>query len=126
MNFFSPKVFWAAGAMARDQSAAQWSEIAWPPARRDKAMRVSVEDRRRLEQWVRAGTTPQRLVMRSRIILLLDDGMSNRAVARALGVSRHTVDLWRKRFEDGGCRALVSDKPGRGRKRGVVQSIHSD
>jgi transposase len=60
------------------------------------------------------------LVLRSRIVLLLADGMSSRAAARALGVSRHTVDLWRKRFEDGGCQALVSDKPGRGRKRGPL------
>jgi transposase len=84
-------------------------------------MGVGAEDRRNLEHWVRAGTTPQRVVLRSRIVLLLADGMSSRAAARAIGVSRHTVDLWRQRFEDGGCQSLISDKPGRGRKRGTVR-----
>lgn len=105
---------------ARDEITARSTEIAWPMPRRGKPVRVAPEDRRTLEQWRRAGTTPQRLVLRSRIVLLLADGMSSRAAARALGVSRHTVDLWRKRFEDGGCQALVSDKPGRGRKQGTV------
>jgi Homeodomain-like domain-containing protein len=120
MNFFSPKAFWTPGVVPRDEIVARWEEIAWPAAWRGKPVRVNAEDRRSLAQWVRAGTTPQRLVLRSRIVLLLADGLSNRAAARALGVSRHTVDLWRKRFEDGGCPALVSDKPGRGRKRGAV------
>jgi len=88
---------------------------------RCKPVALAAEDRRSLEQWIRAGTTPQRLARRSRIVLLLADGMSSRAAARALGVSRHTVDLWRQRFEAGGCHALVKDKPGRGRKRASVR-----
>ena len=73
-------------------------------------------DRFRLESWVRAPTTSQRLVLRSRIVLLLSDGLSARAVAQALDISRHTVDLWRNRFREGGCLALMQDKAGRGRK----------
>lgn len=121
MNLLSPQAFWAAAAVPRDEPAARSTQIAWPMPRRGNPVRVASEDRRSLERWVRAGTTPQRLVLRSRIVLLLADGMSSRAAARALGVSRHTVDLWRKRFEDGGCHALVSDKLGRGRRRGTVQ-----
>lgn len=58
----------------------------------------------------------QRVVLRSRIVLALADGATGRATARALGVSRTTVDLWKQRFADGGCLSLCHDRPGRGRK----------
>jgi transposase len=74
-------------------------------------------DRPTLEAWIRARTTPQRVVLRSRVVLLLAEGMSAREVARRLGVSRHTVDLWRKRYLAEGCETLTRDRPGRGRKR---------
>jgi transposase len=73
-------------------------------------------DRLTLEHWVRARTTPQRLALRSRIVLALAEGLSARAVARKLGISRHTVALWRARYMKEGCEALTRDKPGRGRK----------
>jgi transposase len=75
------------------------------------------ETRAVLERWVRASTTPQRLALRSLIVLMLADGLSAREVARRLRVSRHTVDLWRDRFGAEGCGALAHDRPGRGRKR---------
>ena len=84
--------------------------------RRNARLRVDVVDLATLERWVRAGTTPQRVVLRSRIVLLLATGVSSREAARRLGVSRHTVDLWRRRYAGGGCDALTRDKPGRGRK----------
>lgn len=94
---------------------------------RDKGMRpvtshggdlvLDSEDHAVLERWVRARTTPQRTVLRSRIVLMLAGGLSGREVARRLGVSRHTVDLWRVRFIREGCEALTRDRPGRGRKR---------
>ena len=78
---------------------------------------TTAEDRATLERWVRSGTTPQRTVTRSRIILMLDEGLSAREVARRLGISRHTVVLWGARYAEQGCEALTRDKPGRGRKR---------
>jgi Homeodomain-like domain len=69
-----------------------------------------------LERWVRSPTATQRLVLRSRIVLLLADGASGRAVAQTLGISRTTVELWRHRFVAGGCDTLQRDKAGRGRK----------
>jgi hypothetical protein len=73
-------------------------------------------DRETLDRWVRARGTPQGLLRRSHIILSLGDGLSGRAVAAKLNVTRHTVDLWRVRYLDGGCVALTREKPGRGRK----------
>jgi transposase len=78
---------------------------------------VSHDDRRMLERWVRMPTATQRLVLRSRIVLLLADGCPAREVARRLGVSRPTVALWRRRYAEEGCDALTRDRPGRGRKR---------
>jgi transposase-like protein len=80
-------------------------------------------DRPTLERWIRARTTPQRTVLRSRIVLLLAEGLSAREVARRLGVSRHTVDLWRTRYVQEGCDALTRDRPGRGRRRSMQMTV---
>jgi transposase len=83
-------------------------------------MMTNQTDRATLERWVRSPTTQRRIAVRSRIVLLLDDGLSAREVARRIGVSRHTVDLWRKRYRAEGCEALTRDRPGRGRKRSIT------
>jgi transposase len=93
------------------------SELTWPMSQRGNPLHLDAESRATLLQWVREHTTPQRVVLRSRILLLLGDGLSGREVARRMNVARHTVDLWRLRFREGGCVALLRDKPGRGRRR---------
>ena len=72
-----------------------------------------------------AGTMPQRVARRARIVLLVSEGCSTREVARRLGVSTHTVSLWRRRFQAGGSAALLSDAPGRGRKATVTTQAHA-
>jgi transposase len=52
-------------------------------------------------------------------VLLAADGCSGCEIARQLGVSTHTVSLWRRRYLSGGPPALLRDAPGRGRKRTV-------
>ena len=84
---------------------------------RSREVFVGERDRATLEGWIRAPTTPQRTALRSRLILLLGDGLSAREVARRIGVSRHTVDLWRERYMKEGCESLTRDRPGRGRRR---------
>jgi hypothetical protein len=80
--------------------------------------RIDIEPYRAvLERWARSHTAPQRLVLRSRIVLLRAGGLSARDVADALAVSRNTVDLWCRRFATEGADALTRDRPGRGRKR---------
>jgi len=81
-----------------------------------EAIPLTSEDRRTLEAWVAARTTPQRLAFRARIVLLAATGVSNRRIAREVGASRPTVILWRTRFLAGGPTALTEDAPGRGRK----------
>jgi len=93
---------------------------------------LSDADRAQLESWSQAPTAPYRLVLRSRIVLLLAAGHSGRQVAEQLNISRNTVDLWRVRFNAGGCAGIRKDRPGRGRKprtatfNGVCGPVNSE
>jgi len=77
---------------------------------------ISAEQRRTLESWIAARNSPQKVVFRSRLVLLAASGIANRRVAQELNTSRPTVILWRQRFLEGGPAALVKEAPGRGRK----------
>ena len=84
-----------------------------------KPIPITREQRRLLEGWVRAPSTPQSVVMRARIVLMAADGASNNRIAQQVGASRTTVILWRRRFEEGGPGALARTAPGRGRKPSI-------
>lgn len=78
----------------------------WKPA---EVLPMTVEQRATLETWVRARTTPQRTVLRTRICLLAADGWPNNAIASKLKTSRPTVIQWRKRFAERGPSGLAED-----------------
>ena len=80
----------------------------WTPP---DALRMTVEQKQTLGAWIRAKTTPQRIVLRSRICLLAADGISNNAIAHRLETSRPTVLLWRNRFTETGPSGLSEDAP---------------
>ncbi len=80
----------------------------WKPA---DALNMTEEQRRILEAWVRAKTTPQRVVLRSRICLLAADGIANNSIAKKLNTSRPTVLLWTNRFRKHGPPGLSEDAP---------------
>ncbi len=82
--------------------------VMWKPT---DALPMTIEQRKTLERWIRAGTTPQRMVLRSQICLLAADGRSNNAIAKELGTSRPTVLLWRERFRKQGPWGLSEDAP---------------
>jgi transposase len=81
-----------------------------------KAIDLLENDRRVLQGWVRAHTTPQQIARRGMIILRASEGIANSRIAKEAGVSRTTVVEWRKRFLNEGLSALTQIKPGRGRK----------
>ena len=87
---------------------------------RTPALPLTGEQRAALERWVRSGMTPQRLVFRSRIVLLAADGIPSKHIAATLDTSQDTVRLWRRRVAAGGPAALMKDAPGRGRKRQIT------
>lgn len=70
----------------------------------------------RLEQWVRAGSTPQQVVLRARIILAASRGQTDLRITGDLRVQRRTVALWRQRVRELGIGCVWEMRPGRGRK----------
>ena len=83
---------------------------------------LSAEKRALLERWLRSRTSSQRLVLRSQIVLLAAQGLSDRTIAQQLDVSRQTIRLWKRRFVSHGPHALPHDAPGRGRKPTLSQN----
>jgi len=77
---------------------------------------LSTDEVARLEQWARAGATPQRVALRARVVLLAAQGQEDRQIAVTEQVHRHSVALWRKRVRDQGIGCLWEVAPGRGRK----------
>lgn len=80
----------------------------WDPAEK---LSLRPKEKAALTQWVRAPTTEQRTVTRSRIVLAAARGLSNCAIAREVGVSRPTVIKWRRRFEAERLECLPKDRP---------------
>jgi transposase len=82
------------------------------------ALELTAADVRQLTAWVRAGTTPQRLARRARLILGSAAGLGSRALARQEGMSRTTVRRWLGRFAtergDG-----LQDQPRSGRPKAL-------
>lgn len=69
-----------------------------------------------MEQWIRAGSTPQQVVLRSRIIVAAAQGQSDKAIGAALMVRRETAALWRRRVREQGIGCVWEIAPGRGRR----------
>lgn len=77
-------------------------------------VRLSDTDRALLQARVRAGTTPQRMVLRALIVLMAADGTTNATIAEELGVCLDTARKWRARFCNNGVDGLA-DAPRSGR-----------
>lgn len=67
---------------------------------RPQAPTIRLSDRQRavLEEWVRDGSTPQRLAQRARIILRANNGETSTSIARSLGVNYQRAKRWRRRW----------------------------
>ena len=77
------------------------------------------EERKTLENWTRRRKTAQALAMRSRLVLLCAEGMSNQEVARRLRVCGATVCKWRGRFVRARIDGLL-DEPRPGAPRSIT------
>src|SRR5687768_9723429 len=91
-----------------------------PPA----ATEVTVDEVRQLTALVRAGTTPQRLARRARLILGTAAGLGSRALARQERMSRTTVRRWLGRFATERCAGL-QDRPRRGRPKTITPATRA-
>jgi transposase len=80
------------------------------------SIKLSAAERTQLERWRASHGTPQQVALRCRIVLEALAGEDNVAIAEELGVSRATVQLWRKRVHQRGIGAVWQIAAGRGRK----------
>lgn len=65
-----------------------------------KARKVVITERQQeiLREMSRSRTVPYRLVGRARIVLLAFEGRSNEEIAAEVGMERHQVGVWRRRW----------------------------
>lgn len=84
--------------------------------RRSVPVALSETELYSLDQWIRAGSTPQQVVLRAKIIRSVAEGQSDKSVSAALAVRRETVALWRSRVREQGIGCVWEIASGRGRK----------
>jgi transposase len=89
----------------------------------DPEFLISKDDRLLLLKWSRSRTLAARVVLRSRIVLMLAEGGRVKAIAQELRISAATVRLWRQRFRERGPAGLQQDAQGRGRKPALDASV---
>ncbi len=82
------------------------------------------EHKTELKKIVKSGMSPVIIVQRAKILLLKDGGKSGEAVAEELGINRHTVDLWVKKYRHrkpgDSIMEILSVSEGRGRKEEIT------
>ena len=79
---------------------------------------ITAEQRKQLQAWSYRPKTAQALALRSRIVLLAAEGVSNTEIARRQGCSLPTAGKWRQRFIDHGLDGLL-DEPRLGTPRRI-------
>jgi hypothetical protein len=63
-----------------------------------RVIELADAERAQLEGWARRRTSAQALALRSRIVLLADEGLNNTEIAARLGVAVSSARKWRNRF----------------------------
>lgn len=79
-----------------------------------KAARITLTSRQSavLEPLARARTAPQRLVERSRIVLMSAEGRDNEDQAEELGIDRQRVRRWRSRWASASAALAAAEEDG--------------
>src|ERR1700728_353456 len=87
------------------------------PISKPVQIELSEQERVQLESWARRRTSAQALALRSRVVLLAAEGLSNTEIAGRLGVHRPMVRKWRGRFGEHRLDGLTDEpRPGQPRK----------
>jgi transposase len=90
--------------------------------RRSLTLTLSAHDHDLIRKWSRSRTLAARVVVRSRIVLMLAHGAGIDAITKELGVAPGTIRLWNRRFRELGPEGLLSDARGRGRKPALSET----
>ena len=84
------------------------------PGKSPFRVNLSAEQREALESRAAKYSSPYRDVVRARIILYAEQGLSNEEIALRLSLPRQVVSKWRKRFYEQGLAGL-EERPRHGR-----------
>src|SRR5271156_1945599 len=84
---------------------------------------LSPEDRAQLESWMADRNTPQKLVWRSRIVLLSAARVGTMSIAREVGKSKPTVWRGQARYVAQGIAGLKRDASRPGRKPPLAPEV---
>lgn len=77
----------------------------------------SKEEKEKIVNLVKSQKVENRIATRARILLLREEGRSQKQIGDILQLHRNTVMLWEKRYKEEGINGLY-DRPGRGRRPG--------
>src|ERR1700730_3055018 len=88
-----------------------------------KAVMLTEEQRTQLQRWARGRSTPARLVLRAKIVLLAAEGRRNDEIAAVLRCPRATVGIWRQGFVYEGVADIEKDAPRPGRDSVVRKKV---
>jgi putative transposase len=72
---------------------------------------LSEEEKERLKDLTGKGTTGARRLRRAHTLLLAEEGMADKEIARVLNSSVSTLERVRKRFVEEGLEAALSERP---------------
>ena len=74
-------------------------------------VKLTVEEKERLNSFLNKGKASARSLTRARILLLADAGRSNEEIKSALNASTTTISRIRRRYCEGGLDFALSEKP---------------
>jgi transposase len=74
-------------------------------------VKLPEEDREYLNRSIRRGKAPARSLTRARILLMADEGYTNKEIAEVLKTTRPTVNRIRKRYCQEGLDSAINEKP---------------
>src|ERR1700709_735993 len=80
---------------------------------------ISKGDRALMDEFLRAGNTPQKVAFRICVVLGAAAGIPNAQLARDLATTKSSVLKWRGRYRDGGLEGILEDLPRSGRHKTI-------
>lgn len=82
--------------------------------RRSASVKLAIEESEQLERWIRAGATPQQVVLRAKFVRQAAERGTDKQIAADLSVHPRTVALWRRRVRDESLDGIWQVAAGRG------------
>lgn len=82
-------------------------------------LKIVAPDKEFMDEFLRCGNTPQKVVFRIRIVLAAGAGTANAEIARTLATTKSSVLKWRARYEELGLEGILEDAPRSGRKKTI-------